>query len=176
MLPAKVPLKCSKFAVISRRLKIKPYRPPEDVKSRLESVARRTLPTFTNLSEAFIFPDRQSKFLKACMQEFHHTIPSSYLHELEDVNAVKEYFLKDVEPEDKLVAMLEEHSRLSNLPPNLVIQVDPIRYNPDDKSFFPTTAFPGRSTIVSGLDTSKKYPSYKAPKNRRLWIDAEDLA
>lgn len=109
------------------------------------------------------------------MQEFNHVIPSSFLHELEDIKAVKEYFLQDVESEDKLVAMLEEHSRSPNLPPNLVIQVDPIRYHPDDKSLFSTTSFPGRSTIVSGLDTSKKYPSYKAPKNRRLWIDAEDL-
>ncbi|VDK23276.1 unnamed protein product [Taenia asiatica] len=91
------------------------------------------------------------------------------------MKAVKEYYLKDVEPEDKLIAMLEEHSRSSNLPPNLVIQVDPIRYHPDDKSLFPTTSFPGRSTIVSGLDTSKKYPSHKASKSRRLWIDAEDL-
>ncbi|VDM32833.1 unnamed protein product [Hydatigera taeniaeformis] len=154
-----------------------PYRPPEDVEARLKLIARRTLPTFTDSNDSFKFPSRQSKvkFLKACMQEFNHTIPSSFLHELEDLKGVKDYFLKAVEPEDKLIAMLEEHSRLSNLPQNLVIQVDPIRYNPDDKSFFSTSPFPGRSTIVSGLDTSKKYPSHKASKSRRLWIDAEDL-
>ena len=108
------------------------------------------------------------------MGEFNHPIPSNILHDLEDVQAVKEYFSKGVEPEDKLVAMLEEHKQNNILPSNLVLQIDPIRFNITDKTFFPTTAYPGRSTIVSGIETSKKYPSYKASKDRRVRIDAED--
>ena len=108
------------------------------------------------------------------MSEFDHTIPSNILHELEDVKSVNEYFSREVQPTDKLVAMAEEHAQKSNLPPNLVLQINPIRFNPNDNTFFPTTAFPGRSTIVSGIATSKKYPSYKASKERRVRIDLED--
>lgn len=108
------------------------------------------------------------------MQEFDHTIPSSILHELENFHSVKDYFLQKVEPEDKLTAMVQENLEQSNLPPNLVIQVEPIRFDPNDKSFFSTTAFPGRSTIMSGIEESKKYPSHKASKDRRLRIDPVD--
>ncbi|VDD79946.1 unnamed protein product [Mesocestoides corti] len=155
-----------------------PYRVPKDVESRLESVARRCLLKFKNLSEPYKFPDRGSKvkFLKACMQEFNHAIPSNVLHELDDVDSVRKYFSVNVEPEDKLVAMLDDHFAANSLPSNLVIQVDSIRCDPEDKSFFSTTPFPGRSTIVSGLSSSKKYPSRKVSKDRRLWIDAEDIA
>ena len=106
------------------------------------------------------------------MDEFQHPISSSILHELEDIRSVKEYFESAVEPEDKLVAMVEDKSKL---PPNLVVQVEPIRFDPENKSLFPTTAYPGRSTIVSGIEESKKYPSVKVSKDRRVRIDAEDL-
>ncbi len=110
------------------------------------------------------------------MQEFDHTIPSNVLHEIEGVDSVLEYFSLNVEAKDKLQAMLQSSSQDSELPPNLVLQVEPIRFDTNDKSLFPTTAFPGRSTIVSGLAQSHKYPSQKVSKRRRMRIDAEDLA
>ncbi|KAM7538144.1 hypothetical protein Aperf_G00000078718 [Anoplocephala perfoliata] len=108
------------------------------------------------------------------MQEFDHAIPSNVLHEMEDFCSVQDYFLQRVEPEDKLAAMVQENSEQSNLPPNLVLQVEPIRFDPNDKSFFSTTAYPGRSTIMSGIEESKKYHSHKVSKDRRLRIDPED--
>nr|CDS30898.1 mitochondrial ribosomal protein l50 [Hymenolepis microstoma] len=153
-----------------------PYRPSENVEPRIQSLAAKCLPNFVTLGEPYQFPDRQSKikFLKACMKEFDHTIPSNILHEMEDLNSVKDYFHQEIKPEDKLDAMVEENARKSNLPPNLVIQIEPIRFDPNDKSFFSKTAFPGRSTVMSGIEESKKYPSYKASKDRRLRINPED--
>ncbi|VDO01458.1 unnamed protein product [Rodentolepis nana] len=153
-----------------------PYRPSKDVEPRIQSLAAKYLPNFVTLEEPYQFPDRQSKikFLKACMKEFDHTIPSNILHEMEDLNSVKDYFYQETEPEDKLAAMVEENARKLSLPSNLVIQVEPIRFDPNDKSLFTKTAFPGRSTIMSGIEESKKYPSYKASKDRRLRINAED--
>ncbi|VUZ51540.1 unnamed protein product [Hymenolepis diminuta] len=162
--------------VLFRGAKISPYRPPENVESRIQSLASKCLPNINNLEEPYRFPDRQSKVrvLKACMQEFNHTIPSNVLHEIEDLNSLKDYFHQEVEPEDKLAAMAEENAKQSNLPPNLVLQVEPIRFDPNDKSFFPKTAFPGRSTVMSGIEESKKYPSRRVSKDRRLRIDPED--
>ncbi|VDM04345.1 unnamed protein product [Schistocephalus solidus] len=94
---------------------------------------------------------------------------------MNDIDSVLSYFSTPVKSDDTLVNMVALSDDKDALPSNLVVQVDSIRFDPNDKSFFPTTAFPGRSTIVSGIDTSKTYPSIKVSKDRRVRIEPEDL-
>ncbi|VDK86393.1 unnamed protein product [Dibothriocephalus latus] len=128
-------------------------------------------------AKTYTFSDNSEKylFLSSCIREFKHPISSSLLHEMNDVESVLNYFLTPVKSDDVLVNMANASDDKDALPSNLVVQVDSIRFDPGDKSFFPTTAFPGRSTIVSGIDTSRIYPSVKASKDRRVRIDPEDL-
>lgn len=51
------------------------------------------------------------------------------------------------------------------LPPNLHIEHNYTRFNPEtDKMFGGHTAFPQSSTIVTGIKYRKKYPGYDATK------------
>lgn len=49
------------------------------------------------------------------------------------------------------------------LPPNLHIEHNYTRFNPSTDSMFGgKTAFPGSSTIVTGIKYRKKYPGFKS--------------
>ncbi|KER31233.1 hypothetical protein T265_13035, partial [Opisthorchis viverrini] len=111
-------------------------------------------------------------FLTACAEEFHHPVLNSYLHELCDLSAVIEYYKTPVESPDALYRLSERVG--DDLPANLCIQTEPIRFNPNDTSFLKRTAFPGSSNIVSGLATSKRYKGFRAPAARRIGIGHED--
>lgn len=54
-----------------------------------------------------------------------------------------------------------------DLPENLHIQTEPVRFNPEtDTMFNGQTAFPCSSTIVTGLKAKKKYKGHEA---KRSW-------
>uniref|UniRef100_A0A0X3NTN5 Large ribosomal subunit protein mL50 n=2 Tax=Schistocephalus solidus TaxID=70667 RepID=A0A0X3NTN5_SCHSO len=165
------------LTVFKRCFSRRPYSPPTDVVSRLSSITLRCFHKDLEPAKSHTFSNNSEKylFLSSCVREFKHPIPSSLLHEMNDIDSVLSYFSTPVKSDDTLVNMVALSDDKDALPSNLVVQVDSIRFDPNDKSFFPTTAFPGRSTIVSGIDTSKTYPSIKVSKDRRVRIEPEDL-
>jgi len=69
--------------------------------------------------------------------------------------------VKTRSPFDELVKQQDD------LPPNLHIQKEPVRFHPDtDTHFGGLTAFPKSSTIITGLRSKKKYKGFEA---KRIW-------
>jgi len=67
-----------------------------------------------------------------------------------------------------------EELRTKQLPPNLHVQYDYVRFHPDtDTMFNGITAYPESSTIVTGLKAKEKYQGYKqrAPAHLDEWSD-----
>ena len=52
---------CYYYIAESYSMRVKPYRPPPDIESRLESIARSCLPSFGTIDEPYKLQDRRSK-------------------------------------------------------------------------------------------------------------------
>ncbi|KAF6032401.1 hypothetical protein EB796_009297 [Bugula neritina] len=100
------------------------------------------------------------QILTKCIAEFDFQIPSYELAELKSVGDVVTYYSLPRQPvseEDKL--------KNSDLPKNLHLQLEPVRFTEDTKSFFKDkTAFPQRDTIVTSLKYRNIYKGYQNPK------------
>ncbi|VDP84286.1 unnamed protein product [Echinostoma caproni] len=157
-------------------LKVKPYSPPHDVKSRINSLAVRLLGAESANPSAYRFKSNEElyKIFTACSEEFQHSVSNSYLHELVDVESLIRYYLTPVTSPDALYRLMDKTENDDQLPPNLCIQTEPLRFDPNDKSFFSTSAYPGRSTITSGLATARRYKGFRAPPARRIRVEYED--
>lgn len=137
---------------------LKPYKPPDNVVETVREICQKILgPNFdvkTDLS-------REDKFslLTTCYKELNHCVPNSLLHKINNVNDVFDFYKTPVvttTPYDELVSQ--------DLPPNLHIQQNYIRFNPEsDTKFKGISAFPQNSAIVTGLKYKEKYKGYKAP-------------
>ncbi|KAA3679530.1 large subunit ribosomal protein L50 [Paragonimus westermani] len=153
--------------------KLPPYAPPTNVSSRIQSFAVRLLNANPSNPSAYRFQSNAEKFklFTACAREFQHPVLNSYIHELTDVSALIQYYQTPVASPDALSRLCEQADQL---PSNLSIATKPIRFNPNDTTFFKRTAYPGRSTIVSGLGTAKKYRGFRAPPTRRIRVEYQD--
>ncbi|GAB6028654.1 hypothetical protein CHUAL_004487 [Chamberlinius hualienensis] len=141
----------------------KSYDPPTDVEAQVKRVCVEFIGN-TELNNNFHrheLKDRKQRFkiLTSCMKTFNHEISNSQLHKISTIGDLIEYFkipVKDTTSYDDLYAS-------DDLPPNLHVMLDPIRFHPDtDTMFDGISAYPGRSTIVSGLKAKKKYKGYTA--------------
>ncbi|XP_067645165.1 large ribosomal subunit protein mL50 [Eurosta solidaginis] len=108
-----------------------------------------------NLEEKF-------RILDACYKNFQHSVPNSQVHEMQSIDDVVQFYETPVNtttPYDALKTM--------DLPENLHIQYDYLRYHPDtDTKFKGQTAFPKSSTLVTGLKYRGKYEGHEA---KRSW-------
>lgn len=87
------------------------------------------------------------------MEEFDHPIPNTELTNMNSVGDAVAFFSTPVS--DK--SSYEDMTKL-NLPKNLHIQLDPLRFDAETDTFFDgKTAFSGRPTIVSSLKYKRKY-------------------
>lgn len=89
------------------------------------------------------------------METFKKDIPNSAMHHMEKMSDVVEYF----KTEKRDTTVYEDMAKL-DLPKNLHIQLEPIRFA-DDPSRYERSAFPQTDTIVTSLKFRKKYKSYK---------------
>ncbi|XP_060523417.1 large ribosomal subunit protein mL50 [Cylas formicarius] len=136
----------------------KEYIPPPDVEERLKEIFESVVGTsqggykVTNLNDKF-------KLFTKCIEKFDHHVPNSLLHQIETLAELRDYYKTPVDvttPLDKL--------RNMDLPENLHVQFEYHRFRPDaDK--FGETAFPGRSTIVTGLKYKNKYKGHVQKSN-----------
>ncbi|CAH8531371.1 unnamed protein product [Heterobilharzia americana] len=122
-----------------------PYQPPPDVESRIQALSEKLFninPLNNNNGDwkTYRFQDNAEKYkiFTACINEFKHTIVNSRLHEINTINDLIEHFLTPVDTLDFLSKLKSDLQNDHNgkLPPNLNIQVEPIRYNPNEDDFF----------------------------------------
>jgi len=139
----------------------KEYNPPPDVSQQIIRICTDLL----NLKETrdikdVALTDRSLRFkiLSKCINQLDHDIPNSQLHKINTIGHLVSYFNEPV----KTTTSMEELKHSTDLPPNLHIQHEYIRFHPEtDTMFGGLSAFPGRSTIVTGLKARKKYKGFK---------------
>ncbi len=72
---------------------------------------------------------------------------------------------------EKALCIFASYHFRGNLPPNLHVQLDPLRFDPNSEGEFSVTAFPGQSTVMVTPEARKKYKDY-VPEERHPWINS----
>ncbi|KAL3273611.1 hypothetical protein HHI36_015043 [Cryptolaemus montrouzieri] len=133
----------------------KDYIPPRDVDKSLDIIMKDFL---GDNNENTVLGDisRKSALLNACFKKFQHSVPNSLLRWIKTSQDIRNFYKTPVDsstPLDKMKTM--------ELPENLHIQYDYVRFHPDtDTKFGGQTAFNRRSTYVTGLKYKDKYPGH----------------
>lgn len=123
---------------------------------QLEEIFKRVLGTTDGQTRITDFQKRFELFC-ACEDKFQHKIPNSLLHNIETVDDVAAFYQTSVDTITPL-----ENLRNLDLPKNLHVQYEYHRFHPDtDTKFGGVTAFPGSSTLVTGLKYKDKYKGHK---------------
>ncbi|XP_064612404.1 large ribosomal subunit protein mL50-like [Liolophura sinensis] len=141
------------------------YSPPNDVEERIQRITEEVCgntPEWRTQS----LEDRTVKFkiLTRCIKEFDHDIPNPELSDINTNADVINFYSTPVHDRNSY----EDLANL-DLPRNLHIQLDYLRFDPDnDPMFGGVNAFPGRPTIVTGLRAKKKY---KGTNIAQYWRD-----
>lgn len=121
------------------------YNPPKDVNETLDKLFKQYLENFDENTE---IKDLGVKavLLKECFKQFSHGVPNSDLCYIKTKESIRKFYNTSVctkTPLEKLKTM--------ELPENLHVQYDYVRFHPDtDTKFGGLTAYNRRSTIVSG--------------------------
>lgn len=151
-----------------------PYTPREGTREEILGVAGQMFSLKDEdelLSCRLDDPLLKYRLVTRCTSLFPRTVSNTELHSIETVADVLEHFCTSVEQEDGLYTIAAS----KNLPKNLHIQKEPIRFHPvTDKMFNGVTAYPGRDTIVSGLRFRRKYQDLKANKDVPRQIDLHE--
>ncbi|CAG0916044.1 unnamed protein product [Notodromas monacha] len=143
----------------------KPYRPPVDVDAKITQLKEDVFGV--GVGEEAQFPDlsQKWKFLHACDKAFNHRVPNSMLHRVNSPAETRDFYKTEIDVRNPL-----EMTKDIDLPPNLHVIHEPTRFHPQtDTMFGGVSAFPGSSTIVTGLKARLKYAGYKA-KPRKGWL------
>ncbi|XP_054288883.1 39S ribosomal protein L50, mitochondrial isoform X3 [Macrosteles quadrilineatus] len=140
---------------------LKDYSPPKDAVERCESICSELLGPKLDDTTPITEPKTRFAVLNECYKQLNHSVPNSLLYTITTVGDLKSFYATPVStttPLDKMKTM--------DLPENLHVQYEPIRFHPETDSLFGgQTAYPKSSTLVTGLRTKKKYPSYIIPDN-----------
>ncbi|XP_046391188.1 39S ribosomal protein L50, mitochondrial [Ischnura elegans] len=135
-----------------------PYSPPEDVENQLHRIGNKYFGSKVSGDIRFDNAAEKFKVLAECNKVFKHCVPNSELHSMVTFGDVIGFYLTPVVTTTPLDEM-----KTMKLPPNLHVQHDYVRFQPDtDVMFGGISAFPKSSTIVTGLKYRKKYKGYKA--------------
>ena len=105
-----------------------------------------------------IFPQVLSRLI----QEFNHDIPNFKMSRMSTVDDAVQHFQTEIHE----TTAFEDLSRV-DLPPNLHIQWEPVRFNPEtDKMFGGRTAYPGQDNVVTSIKFRRKYETIKTTKEK----------
>uniref|UniRef100_A0A023G4G5 Large ribosomal subunit protein mL50 n=1 Tax=Amblyomma triste TaxID=251400 RepID=A0A023G4G5_AMBTT len=142
---------------------MKPYKPADDVEDRVKAIFEDVLGQKADsswLQTPIAEPLLKFRLLTRCIKEFGHDIPSSQLMNVKCADDVVEFFSTPIEglsPYETLVKQKDQ------LPKNLHVVPNYVRFHPETDTFFGgVNAYPGTSTIVTGLKAKKKYKGYVA--------------
>ncbi len=96
-----------------------------------------------------------------CSKEFNYEVPNSVLYLMKKVSDVYQFYstpVRGISSYDQMVRNSDQ------LPKNIHVIPEPIRYNPDhDEYFGGINAYPFSALKTRGLRAKKKYPSFKSP-------------
>jgi hypothetical protein len=151
------------------------YTPPSDLLPRFLTTCSNALGTPVELENlhTHLLANNPKKFdvLQALGEEFSHTVHSSRLHEMTNLDRV---FLFYKSPVSTLNPYEQLHRDYESglLPPNLVIQLDPVRFTgKGDHPLDQVTAFPRTDSFVTDLYAKEKYGSVKA--SHTIWEETD---
>ncbi|XP_076472942.1 uncharacterized protein LOC143302242 [Babylonia areolata] len=133
---------------------VRGYKPPADVEIRVQKVVSEVCGNVGDLNNVKLDNNRiKFKVLDGAMREFDHFIPNSQLANMKTASDVLAFFSTPVYD----TTSYEDLSKL-DLPPNLHIQLEPLRFDPEtDTMCGGVSAFPDRPTVVSSLKFKRKY-------------------
>ena len=116
------------------------------------------------------FPLFLLQVLTRLMDELDHPIPNTELSTMDTLADVVTFFSTPVVDR----SAYEDLSKL-NLPKNLHIQMEPVRFHPETDTFFDgVTAFPDRPTVVSSLKYRRKFKGHSGEsRNQRSITEFE---
>ncbi|CAB3221332.1 unnamed protein product [Arctia plantaginis] len=137
----------------------KGWDPPANIE---ETIAKICTSHGLKPNSTFDALEKKYAVLKACFEETGYDVPNSRLHSIESVDDLQDFYSTPVDKATPFEAL-----KRMDLPKNLHVQPDVVRFHPEkDTKFGGLSAFPKSSTIVSGLKTKKKYEGYEA---KRSW-------
>ena len=165
-----------------------PYTPPEEMERRFFEACSRVLPpemfpNDTDLStiqlDKHLGGTVKAELLNSIAKELDgHYIPNSMLHEMVSLDKVLHFYSVEISKESSY-DKLEQMSKKGELPPNLFIQKEHVRFDPvaaeeagEEQDVARITAFPRSSTIVVNPENRKKYKDVIA--KHQPWFNAED--
>ncbi|KAK3792392.1 hypothetical protein RRG08_045935 [Elysia crispata] len=167
------PTTVSRLASLKKKtgvISVRGYSPPPDVEEKIMSTASDVLAKQVDSSTEL--NDRLLKFkvLTRLMEELDHPIPNTELSTMDTITDVVNFFSTPVVDR----SAYEDLSKL-NLPRNLHIQMEPVRFDPETDTFFDgQTAFPGRPTVVTSLKYRRKYKGHSGEsRNQRSITEFE---
>lgn len=138
----------------------KPYEPPPYIDSLVIDTVNKfiNIPENSDLTQILLDdPAVKCSILKSLSEETAHLVPNSFLHTIKSVDNLLHFYRSPVQtttPYDKL----EAQQRSGKLPPNLHVQLDPVRFDPKGEGYINRiTAYPGSRTIISEPEARKKY-------------------
>ncbi|CAD7081995.1 unnamed protein product [Hermetia illucens] len=137
-----------------------PYEPPENVASQVKEIFNQhQVPADGKVELSSL--EKKYAILKACSCNFNHSVPNSQIHEMKTFDNIVQFYETPVAITTPLEALRE-----AQLPENLHIQHDYVRFHPEtDTMFGGKTAFPKSSTLVTGLKYRNKYPGHVAKQS-----------
>ncbi|RZF40529.1 hypothetical protein LSTR_LSTR000408 [Laodelphax striatellus] len=138
---------------------LKEYKPPDDVNIRVSAICERILGNENSklLGYKLTDPNIRYKLFTECFNEFKHGIPNSLLFKIVTVDDLHNFYETPVDT----TAPYDALKNRTDLPENLYLQPDYVRFHPDtDVMFKGKSVFPKSSLLVTGLRTRKKYKGF----------------
>jgi len=145
----------------------KSYTPPADLDEVFVATCAKTLPelsTGADLSKIRLEGDNKARVLNALSKAVGgHDVPNSLVHTIDSLDKALTFYSTPVDSATSYERMAAAQSR-GELPPNLHVQVDPLRFNPEQALaqgrtglLNTVTAYPKSSTILSTPEARKRY-------------------
>ncbi|ESO07273.1 hypothetical protein HELRODRAFT_170601 [Helobdella robusta] len=145
----------------------KGYKPPENVEEIIEKVIRQRDDGLSTDWKNLPLNNHSLKFqiLSSLIKEFNHDISNNELNNMKTLSDAVEYFSTEVKETSTYEDLAS--GKKTELPKNLHIQLEPLRFHPEkDTMFEGRTAFPGSNTIVSSLKYKRKYQGYSTSREK----------
>lgn len=140
----------------------RPYSPPKDLDTRFIKTCSEALGEAVKKEDfsTISFDSKSAKFkvLSALNKEFEHSVHNSRLHEMVTLDDLYIFYESPIDVRTPY-EQLHDSSEAGSLPPNLCIQLDPVRFTGEgDHPLDKVTAWPRSNTIISSIHSKEKYP------------------
>merc|ERR1712106_5464 len=142
-----------------------PYKPPPDLIPRFISTCSKVLDADINeddlSSHQLDSIQKKFKVLQALGEEFSHNVHSSRLHEMTNLDNVFSFYTSCVSSLNPYESLHQDFCA-GLLPPNLVVQLDPVRFTgAGDHPMNTVNAYPRTNQYETNIYAKEKYPPRK---------------